>query len=156
VTLDRTFVQRLVLFGEAIMKKLRIALVLLFLGLASSPVLIAQGRVTVKVINRQDSNVPYSYAFVNGSVGIAQNLNLSGATLTLQLPNGDSAVVNCASKFQERFAGPGNVRSCRVPLVDEFEADFHGDKAKLYWPVSLDGKKTASETYKIIAVSKAK
>ena len=138
------------------MKKLRIALVLLFLALASSPVLVAQGRVMVKVIDRQDSNVPYSYAFVNGSMGIAQNLNLSGATLTLQLPDGDSAVVNCTSKFQERFAGPGNVRSCRVPLVDEFEADFHGDQAKLYWPVSLDGKKTASETYKIIAVSKAK
>jgi hypothetical protein len=110
----------------------------------------------VKVIGRQDSNVPYSYAFVNGSMGIAQNLNLSGATLTLQLPDGDSAVVNCTSKFQERFAGPGNVRSCRVPLVDEFEADFHGDKAKLFWPVSLDGKKMDSETYKIIAVSKAK
>lgn len=138
------------------MKNLRIALVLLFLGLASSPVLIAQGRVTVKVIDRQDSNVAYSYAFANGSMGIAQNLNLSGATLTLQLPDGDSAVVNCTSKFQERFAGPGNVRSCRVPLVDEFEADFHGDKARLFWPVSLDGKKTASETYKIIAVSKAK
>ncbi|MHB2009423.1 MAG: hypothetical protein ACYCOX_15435 [Acidobacteriaceae bacterium] len=138
------------------MKKLRIALVLLFLGLASAPVLIAQGRVTVKVIDRQDSSAPYSYAFVNGSMGVAQNLNLSGATLTLQLPDGDSAVVNCTSKFQERFAGPGNVRSCRVPLVDEFEADFHGDKAKLFWPVSLDGKKTATETYKIIAVSKAK
>jgi hypothetical protein len=138
------------------MQGLRIALVLLFLGLASSPLLIAQGRVTVKVIDRHDSNVPYSYAFVNGSMGIAQNLNLSGATLTLQLPDGDSAVVNCTSKFQERFAGPGNVRSCRVPLVDEFEADFHGDKAKLFWPVSLDGKKTDSETYKIIAVSKAK
>jgi hypothetical protein len=145
-----------ILFGEAIMNKLRIALVLLFLGLAPSQVLVAQGRVSVKVIDRQDSNVPYSYAFVNGSVGVAQNLNLSGATLTLQLPDGDSAVVNCTSKFQERFAGPGNVRSCRVPLVDEFEADFHGDKAKLYWSVSLDGKKTASETYKIIAVSKAK
>jgi hypothetical protein len=138
------------------MNKLRFALVLLFLALASSPVLVAQGRVSVKVIDRQDSNVPYSYAFVNGSMGIAQNLNLSGATLTLQLPDGDSAVVNCTGKFQERFAGPGNVRSCRVPLVDEFEADFHGDKAKLYWSVSLDGKKTASETYKIIAVSKAK
>ncbi|MGH9685159.1 MAG: hypothetical protein ACRD4S_16290 [Candidatus Acidiferrales bacterium] len=46
------------------------------------------------------------------------------------------------------------VRSCRVPLVDEFEADFHGDKAKLIWPTSLDGKKTASETYRIIAVAK--
>jgi hypothetical protein len=99
--------------------------------------------------------VSYNYVFVNGRYGVAQNLNLRGATLTLVLPNGDSAVVNCTSKFQERFRGPGNVRSCRVPLVDEFEAEFSGDKAKLFWLTSLDGSKTESETYKIIAVSKA-
>ncbi|MFY9741083.1 MAG: hypothetical protein WA252_11820 [Candidatus Sulfotelmatobacter sp.] len=116
----------------------------------------AQGKVKVTVIARQDSNTAYSYAFVNGWTGLAQNLNLVGATLTLKLPNGDSAVVNCTSKFRERFAGPGNVRSCRVPLVDDFVADFSGDKAKLIWPVSLDGKKNATETYKIIAVSKSK
>jgi hypothetical protein len=115
----------------------------------------AQGRVPVKVVERHDSNVAYSYVFANGYTGISQNLNLQGATFTLELPNGDRAVVNCTSKFQERFAGPGNVRSCRVPLVDNFEADFNGDKAKLMWPTSLDGKKTESETYKIIAVSKA-
>ena len=116
----------------------------------------AQGKVNVTVTARQDSNASYSYAFVNGETGIAENLNLLGATLTLQLPNGDSAVVNCASKFKERFAGPGNVRSCRVPMVDEFVADFSGDRAKLIWPVSLDGKKNATETYKIIAVSKSR
>ena len=27
-----------------------------------------------------------------------------------------------------------------------------GDKAKLNWPVSIDGKKMESETYKILAV----
>lgn len=115
----------------------------------------AQGKVNVTVVSRKDSNTPYSYAFVNGDTGLAQSLNLRGATLTLQLPNGDTAVVNCTSKFQERFAGPGNVRSCRVPLVENFVADFNGDKAKLIWPVSLDGKKNATETYKIIAVSKS-
>jgi hypothetical protein len=47
------------------------------------------------------------------------------------------------------------VRSCRVPLVDEFEATFDGDKAKLFWPTSLDEKKIESETYKIIGVSKS-
>ena len=125
-------------------------------GLAASSAVMAQGRVTVKVTERQDNNVAYNYVFVSGYTGVEQNLNLRGATLTLQLPNGDTAVVNCSSKFQERFAGPGNVRSCRVPLVDSFEADFNGDKAKLMWPVSLDGKKTASETYKIIAVFKGK
>lgn len=66
----------------------------------------AQGKVKVTVIARQDSNTAYSYAFVNGWTGLAQNLNLVGATLTLKLPNGDSAVVNCTSKFRERFAEP--------------------------------------------------
>jgi len=130
-------------------------LTLMSLALVSLAVAGGNQRVTVKVITRNNSNVAYSYAFVNNSYGLAQNLNLRGATLTLALPNGDSAVVNCTSKFQERFAGPGNVRSCRVPLVDTFEAIFDGDKVKLFWPTSLDGKKTESETYKIIAVSKA-
>jgi hypothetical protein len=39
-----------------------------------------------------------------------------------------------------------------MPLVDNIQADFHGDKAKLAWVVSLDGKKTQSETYKVLAV----
>lgn len=76
-----------------------------------------------------------------------------GATLTLLLADGRAAVVNCESKFAERMAGPrGNRRSCRVPLVDTIEADFHGDKAKLIWVVSLDGKKKQSETYKVLAI----
>ena len=51
------------------------------------------------------------------------------------------------------MAGPqGNRRSCRIPLVDEIQAEFHGDNAKLEWPVSLDGKKMQSETYKIVAI----
>jgi len=75
-----------------------------------------------------------------------------GATFTLQLPDGRLAVVNCESKFAEHFAGPaGNHRSCRQPLVDDIQADFHGDKAKLEWIVSLDGKKLQSETYRVLA-----
>jgi hypothetical protein len=31
-------------------------------------------------------------------------------------------------------------------------AEFHGDKAKLIWPVSLDRKKMQSETYKVLAI----
>jgi hypothetical protein len=79
--------------------------------------------------------------------------HVRGATLTLLLPDGRAVVVNCESKFAERMAGPqGNHRSCRVPLVADIDADFHGDKAKLEWVVSLDGKKTQSETYKVLAV----
>jgi hypothetical protein len=36
--------------------------------------------------------------------------------------------------------------------VDEIQADFHGDNAKLEWVVSLDGRKMQSETYKILAI----
>jgi hypothetical protein len=79
--------------------------------------------------------------------------HVRGATFTLQLPDGRAAVVNCESKFKERMAGArGNRRSCRVPLVEEIQAEFHGDNAKLEWVVSLDGKKMQSETYKILAI----
>jgi hypothetical protein len=79
--------------------------------------------------------------------------HVRGATFTLQLPDGRAAVVNCESKFKERMAGrAGNHRSCRMPLVENIEAEFHGDNAKLIWVVSLDGKKMQSETYKVLAI----
>jgi hypothetical protein len=79
--------------------------------------------------------------------------HVRGATFSLQLPDGRIAVVNCDSKFAEHFAGPrGNHRDCREPIVDNIQADFHGDKAKLIWVVSLDGKKTESETYKVLGI----
>jgi hypothetical protein len=79
--------------------------------------------------------------------------HVRGATFTLQLPDGRAAIVNCESKFAEHFAGhAGNHRSCRMPLVENIEAEFHGDKAKLIWVVSLDGKKMQSETYKVLAI----
>ena len=79
--------------------------------------------------------------------------SVTGATLSLRLPDGRTAVVNCVSKFAERFAGPaGNHRSCREPLTDDIRADFKGKNAKLSWSVSLDGKKFESETYRILAV----
>ncbi len=107
----------------------------------------------VKVINRQDQQDQYNYAAVYNNVAVGKTFSVSGATLTLQLPDGRIAVVNCASKFAEHFAGRvGNRRSCRVPLVDGFHADFKGDNAKLMWSISLDGKKMQSETYKILAV----
>lgn len=81
------------------------------------------------------------------------SFNVMGATYSLLLPDGRVAIVNCVSKFQERMAGPaGNHRSCRMPLVDDIQADFKGNKAKLSWVVSLDGRKRESETYSILAV----
>lgn len=88
-----------------------------------------------------------------GSPAHQVSYHVRGATFTLLLPDGRGAIVNCESKFAERMAGSsGNHRSCRIPLVEIIEADFHGDNARLEWVVSLDGKKKQSETYKILAV----
>ena len=91
----------------------------------------------------------------NGTTTPAHEVSyrVRGATFTLLLPDGRGAVVNCESKFAERMAGPaGNHRSCRMPLVENISVEFKGDKAKLIWVVSLDGKKMQSETYKVLAV----
>ncbi len=137
----------------------------------------------VKIVDRRDNETDYTYvvpghfssqtdasancsgsessvncnasATTNGYSTPAHQVSyhVRGATFSLLLPDGRVAVVNCESKFQERFAGPaGNHRSCRQPLVDDIQADFHGDKAKLEWVVSLDGKKKQSETYRVLAV----
>ena len=106
--------------------------------------------------NGDDSNVNcYGSTNTAGSSTPAHQMSyhVRGATFTLELPDGRAAVVNCESKFKERMAGAaGNHRSCRMPLVDDIQAEFHGDKAKLIWVVSLDGKKMQSETYKILAI----
>jgi len=39
-----------------------------------------------------------------------------------------------------------------MPIVDDIQAEFKGNKAKLKWPASIDGKKLDSETYKILGV----
>jgi hypothetical protein len=79
--------------------------------------------------------------------------SVTGATFSLQLPDGRIAVVNCVAKFAEHFAGAaGNHRSCRIPIIDDVNVEFKGKSAKIFWPVSLDGKKLESETYTILAV----
>jgi hypothetical protein len=156
--------------------------VLVVLLVACSVPVFAQ-QLKVKVIDRQDNDTDYSYVvpgYSNSESNVNVNCNsigngtncsgsgttngystpgqmipyhVSGATLSLLLPDGRIAVVNCVSKFAEHMAGPrGNHRSCRVPIVQNIEADFHGDKAKLEWPVSLDGKKMESETYKVLGI----
>jgi hypothetical protein len=110
-------------------------------------------KINVKIIDRQDKEDSYDYAAVYNNVAVGKTFKVYGATFTLQLPDGRLAVVNCDSKFAEHMAGhAGNRRSCRAPIVDNIEADFKGDNAKLIWPVSLDGKKMQSETYKILGV----
>jgi hypothetical protein len=135
----------------------------------------------VKIIDRRNSETSYSYfvpeqAYVNSNANVScfgseVSVNCSGserttasaiaahsfgysvrgATLSLLLPGGRIAVVNCESKYAPRFDYI-NRRSCRLPLVDDVDVEFHGNKAKLEWAVSLDGKKMESETYQIVAV----
>ena len=110
-------------------------------------------KLDVKIIDRQDKQDEYDYAAVYNNVAVGKSFKVQGATFTLQLPDGRLAVVNCESKFAEHFAGRvGNRRSCRTPVVDKIQADFKGDNAKLIWPVSIDGKKMQSETYKILGI----
>jgi hypothetical protein len=107
----------------------------------------------VKIVDRQDKQDSYDYAAVYNNVAVGKTFTVHGATFTLQLPDGRLVIVNCDSKFAEHMAGAaGNHRSCRTPVVDDIEAEFKGDSAKLIWPVSLDGKKMQSETYKILGI----
>lgn len=135
----------------------------------------------VKVIQRQNNETGYS-GYVPGHSNSSSNTNAScyggstnvdcsgttttngtytaprtisysvtGATLSLLLPDGRVAVVNCVSKYKLKMDYV-NRRSCRMPLVDDVQAEFKGKDAKLIWTVSIDGKKFDSETYKILAV----
>ena len=84
---------------------------------------------------------------------VVNNYTVTGATLSLLLPDGRIAVVNCTSKLNMTFQQTGgNRRSCRIPMVDDIQANFKGKNSKLAWPVSLDGKKLESETYTIVAI----
>jgi hypothetical protein len=74
-----------------------------------------------------------------------------GTTLSLGLPDGRIALVNCVS----RHSTGGNYinrHSCGMPMTQHAEADFNGQSAKLSWPVGSDGNKTDSETYRVVAM----
>jgi hypothetical protein len=138
-------------------------------------------KIRVKIVQRQVNENGYSnfvpghaYSTANGSVdcGVsgshvncngnssgfstytaphAVGYNVTGATFTLLLPDGRMAVVNCISKYKPK-GDYINRRSCRMPLVDDIDVEFKGKDAKLYWVVSIDGRKSESETYNILAI----
>jgi len=76
--------------------------------------------------------------------------NVVGTTLSLLLPDGRVALVNCVNKYSPR-GNSINRRSCGMPLVEHLQAKFSGKTAKLKWPVGSEGK-TESETYKLVAL----
>lgn len=75
---------------------------------------------------------------------------LVGTTLSLLLPDGRVAVVNCVNRYSVNV-NYVNRRGCGMPLVAHVEAQFHGEKAKLWWPVGPDGR-IESEKYKVVAL----
>ena len=161
----------------------RLFAALIFLALGGSFSASAGELLDVSVIDRQDNARNYTYvvpgysnsqsnanancsaignfANCNGNMststisnpGFSGSYEVHGATLSLKLPDGRIAVVNCASKLNwSEWSNPNLYRSCRIPLVNQIKAEFSGDNAKLKWSVSIDGSKLARETYKIIAV----
>jgi hypothetical protein len=80
-----------------------------------------------------------------------RSYSVTGATLTLQLPDRRLVRVTCESKYALRFDYI-NRRSCRTPPADDVTAEFNGNEAKLIWSVSLDNRKMQSETYTILNI----
>ena len=79
------------------------------------------------------------------------NYMLVGTTLSLRLPDGRVALVNCVNRYSAK-GNYVNRRSCGMPMVEHVEAEFIGQSAKLKWQVGTDGKKIGSETYKVVAM----
>jgi hypothetical protein len=101
------------------------------------------GEHCVKITDRDKEYVPRTQG----------TYSVTGATLSLLLPDGRVAVVNCASKLNLFSTDPHPQRSCRIPPGDNIQAEFKGNNAKLLWSVSVDGSKMESETYKILAIN---
>ena len=138
----------------------------------------AAQKVPVNVLYRQDSDIVYhavipGYSGPNADVTGACTLDpdpancpdanqnayskgtpsylLSGTTLSLGLPDGRIALVNCIS----RHSASGNYinrHSCGMPLTEHADAEFVGQSAKLSWTLEPNGHKTESETYKVVAM----
>src|SRR5215472_15381042 len=132
-------------------------------------------KLDASVLYRQDSDVAYhavipGYSGPNADVTGACTLDpdpancpmpghangepaylLIGTTLSLGLPDGRIAVVNCI----DRHSAKGNYinrRACGMPLVEHVGVEFAGRTAKLTWTAGQDGKKAETETYKVIAL----
>lgn len=78
---------------------------------------------------------------------------LIGTTLSLQLPDGRVALVNCQNQNRYSSKGiPNNRHTCGMPMVQHVQAEFAGQNAKLEWPIGADGRKTETEMYKVVAM----
>jgi hypothetical protein len=133
-------------------------------------------KVPVSVLYRQDSDIAY-HAVIPGYSGAQADITgactldpdpancpapvqagpgeisytVIGTTLSLRLPDGRVALVNCVNRYSSK-GNYINRRSCGMPMVEQVNAEFTGQTARLEWPIGTDGKKTESETYKVVAL----
>jgi hypothetical protein len=127
------------------------ATVVLFVSL---PALVSAQKMDVKLTNSQvfqdnlSGAIPGTCYLWNCTGPTPVSYNVEGAWLWLLMPDGRTAVVSCASKYQLKLDGV-NSRSCRIPTVDRLQAEFKGKKVKLNWQVlaGLDQWQYMSETY---------
>jgi hypothetical protein len=144
-----------------------------------SPILSVQSawaqKLGASVLYRQDSDVAYravvpGYSGPNADITGACTLDpdpancpspensngepvytLVGTTLSLGLPDGRIAVVNCMNRHSERGTYI-NRHTCGMPMGQHVDVTLSGRSAKLTWTVGPDGKKTTSENYKVVAL----
>jgi hypothetical protein len=144
-------------------------------ALVSPPAWAKTIKLSVRVVGMENHGTQYSYvvpgyantncgAYGYGNVAsvdchssgmnsFAGSYEVRGATLSLLLPDSRIVVVNCDEKTNWTSWKPVLYRSCHIPLANtDIQAKFDGNKAKLIWSVSLDGKKKESETYKILGI----
>jgi hypothetical protein len=120
----------------------------------SMPALISAQKMDVKLTHSQVIQNNLSGAIPGTCCGWSctgptpVSYNVEGAWLWLLMPDGRTAVVSRASKYQLKLDGV-NSRSCRVPAVDRLQAEFEGTKVELIWQVlaGLDQWQPVSETY---------
>ena len=132
-------------------------------------------KLDASVLYRQDSDVAYhavipGYSGPNADITGACTLDpdpancpstaqsngepaytLIGTTLSLGLPDGRIAVVNCINRHSAK-GNYVNRRACGMPLVQRVGVEFSGRSVKLTWLSGPDGKETESETYKVVAM----
>jgi hypothetical protein len=128
-----------------------------FAGCANS---VEAQKLDATVLYRQSSDSGYSALIPGYSAPDAPdcaadvaNAECFRTTLSLLLPDGKIAVLNCINKSKYSSRGAYIVlRNCGMPMVEHVEAELKGDTAKLEWPVAPDSKKTESENYRVVAV----
>jgi hypothetical protein len=76
--------------------------------------------------------------------------NVVGTTLSLLLPDGRIALLNCVNKYSSK-GNYVNRRSCGMPMSEHVQAEINGRTAKLKWTIGPEGK-NESETYRVLAL----